>query len=188
MTQITEYACKDLVFHFNKKHLEDPTIPMWVIKTRGESFYVEHVTCELPWSTKETPDNSHTKGSIKIKKCLLTIDENNCATISKLSEDDEQRLSGRKKTVRIITKYGRALRKFLENKQHSPIKTFGGACSTTWYVCDIQDERVLTLAKLVLDDVRVLMPNEDYYRWYDQFDDTDVDIDSIDTWEDLYEP
>ena len=91
MSQI-EYACKDVVFHFNKKHLEDQTIPMWVLKTHGESFYVNHVNCEMPWSTKETPDNSHTKGSLKIKECLLTIDDNNEATISKLTIFDKVRL------------------------------------------------------------------------------------------------
>ena len=73
MAQI-EFGCKEVVFHFNKKHLEDQTIPMWVLKTHGESYYVNHVDCEIPWSTKETPDNSHTKGSIKVKDCLLKID------------------------------------------------------------------------------------------------------------------
>jgi hypothetical protein len=63
-----------LIFHFNKKHLEDPSIPMWSIKAKGETYYVKHVDCALPWSTKETPDNPHTKGSIKIKNCTLTID------------------------------------------------------------------------------------------------------------------
>ena len=65
--QQIEYACKDLVFHFNKKHLEDETIPMWVVKTHGETFYVDHVSADIAWSTKETPNNSHTKGSIKFK-------------------------------------------------------------------------------------------------------------------------
>jgi hypothetical protein len=80
------------VFHFNKKHLEDQTIPMWVLKTHGETFYVNHVNCELPWSTKETSDNSHTKGSIKVKDCLLTIDDDNLATISKITIYDKIRL------------------------------------------------------------------------------------------------
>ena len=92
MTQQIEYACKDLVFHFNKGHLEDETIPMWVIKTHGESFYVNHVTSELPWSTKETPDNTRTKGSIKFKECLLEIDPENNATIKSLSIFDKVRL------------------------------------------------------------------------------------------------
>lgn len=183
---IVEIACKEMVFHFNKKHLEDQTIPMWVVKTRGETLYVEHVDCSVPWSTKETPDNNHTKGSIKIKNCLLTIDQDNCAQVMPLSDSDRERLSGKKKTVRIITKYGQALRKFLENRKHSAIKTFGGACSTTWYVCDLPDERVLLLARMVLDDVRVLMPNEDYYRWYEKFEDDYIDEDNID-WGDLYE-
>lgn len=175
-----------MVFHFNKKHLEDQTIPMWAVKTRGETFYVEHVDCSVPWSTKETPDNDHTKGSIKIKNCLLTIDQDNCAQVMPLSDSDRERLSGKKKTVRIITKYGQALRKFLKNRKHGAIKTFGGACSTTWYVCDLPDERVLLLARMVLDDVRVLMPNEDYYRWYEKFEDDYIDEDNI-GWEDLYE-
>ena len=56
-----EYACKDVVFHFNKKHLEDETVPMWVLKTHGETFYVNHVTADMPWSTKETPDRKSTR-------------------------------------------------------------------------------------------------------------------------------
>jgi hypothetical protein len=56
-----------IVFHFNKKHLQDATIPMWVIKHKGKTHYVHHVTSEVGFSTKETPDNPHTKGSIKFK-------------------------------------------------------------------------------------------------------------------------
>ena len=42
---------------------------MWVIKVKGESHYVSHVVVKpnVGFSTKESPDNSHTKGSIKIK-------------------------------------------------------------------------------------------------------------------------
>lgn len=63
--------------HFNKMHLQDPTVPMWTIKSRGETYYVNHVNVEpgVGFSTKETPDNVHTKGSIKIKG-ILTIEEN----------------------------------------------------------------------------------------------------------------
>jgi len=66
--------CKsnDIVFHFNKKHLEDSRIPMWVIKCKGETHYVHHVNVDkgVGFSTKETPDNPHTKGSIKFKGVL----------------------------------------------------------------------------------------------------------------------
>jgi hypothetical protein len=47
---------------------------MWVLKVKGESYYVNHVECDAPWSTKETPDNPHTKGSIKIKNVDISID------------------------------------------------------------------------------------------------------------------
>ncbi|HYA84706.1 MAG TPA: hypothetical protein VEH06_14840 [Candidatus Bathyarchaeia archaeon] len=56
---------------------------MWVIKAKGETHYVRHVTALCPWSTKETPDNASTKGSIKFKDCRITIDENLEATITK---------------------------------------------------------------------------------------------------------
>ena len=74
--------CKEVVFHFNKKFLEDPSLPMWILKTRGETLYVNHVTALAPWSTKETPDNDHTKGSIKFRNVVLDIDANNEATIT----------------------------------------------------------------------------------------------------------
>ena len=75
--------CKELIFHFNKKHLEDPTIPMWVVKAKGETHYVDHVVCNVGWSTKETPDNPATKGSIKIKNCRVTL-ENGVAIIERV--------------------------------------------------------------------------------------------------------
>lgn len=57
-----------IVFHFNKAHITDPQgIPPWVIKYKGETHYVWHVNSEVGFSTKETPDNPHTKGSIKFK-------------------------------------------------------------------------------------------------------------------------
>lgn len=80
------------MFHFNKGHLTDPSIPMWVLKTKGESYYVNHVECNVPWSTKETPDNPSTKGSIKVKDCLLAIDDENTAILSQLTAEDRERL------------------------------------------------------------------------------------------------
>lgn len=77
-----ELLCTEVVFHFNKKHLENPSLPMWILKAKGNTYYVNHVDCNMPWSTKETPDNAHTKGAIKIKKCLLTITDQNEAILS----------------------------------------------------------------------------------------------------------
>ena len=64
-----------IVFHFNKAHLTDPTIPMWVLKIKGETHYVSHVTVEpgVGFCTKETPDNPHTKGAIKIKGTVTFV-------------------------------------------------------------------------------------------------------------------
>lgn len=60
---------RDVIFHFNKKHLENSDIPMWVIKHKGKTYYVNHVDVDegVGFSTKETPSNPHTKGSLKIK-------------------------------------------------------------------------------------------------------------------------
>jgi hypothetical protein len=56
---------------------------MWVIKCRGQTFYVNHIDADCPFSTKETPDNPSTKGSIKFKKVNVSIDENNNAKLWK---------------------------------------------------------------------------------------------------------
>ena len=84
MKQITEKP-EEIVFHFNKKHLEIPTIPMWVVKCRGDTYYVNHVEVSpgVGFSTKETPNNPHTKGSIKFK-ANLEIEENNNIITAKI--------------------------------------------------------------------------------------------------------
>ena len=175
MKQI-EYACKDVVFHFNKKHLEDQTIPMWVLKFHGETLYVNHVDCNIPWSTKETPDNSHTKGSIKVKEVLLQIDDDNCATLSKLTFVDKIRLRNQKLGItRIIVKEGNDYWKFKEalkqyKIKHGPIKGIGGACSSTFFIADILEKSQFTmlgLAMSVCPSFRILKPNEGYYKYYD---------------------
>lgn len=67
--------CKEVIFHFNKGHLQDPTIPMWVIKAKGQTYYLDHVDALVGWSTKETPNNDHTKGSLKFKNVHVTIED-----------------------------------------------------------------------------------------------------------------
>ena len=182
MSQI-EFACDDVVFHFNKKHLEDSTIPMWVVKTKGKTYYVEHVECSVPWSTKETPDNSHTKGSIKVKDCLLVIDDSNCACISKLTLFDKVRLRNQRLGItRVITRYGIELRISLEKHKikHGPIKRVGGGCGSTFYITDIYEEQDYTMLALVVTELRKLMPNEPYYKMYDDpkyANENDIDLD-----------
>lgn len=49
---------------------------MWVLKVKGETHYVSHVTVEpgVGFQTKETPDNPHTKGAIKLKGSVRIFD------------------------------------------------------------------------------------------------------------------
>jgi len=75
-------TCKEAVFHFNKQSLKDTTLPPWVVKAKGQTYYVSHVTANATWSTKETPDNAHTKGAIKFKDVNLEINDKNEAVIS----------------------------------------------------------------------------------------------------------
>ena len=136
---------------------------MWILKVKGESYYVDHVDCKIGWSTKETPDNSHTKGSIKIKNCLLTIDDDNLATITELTTHDKARLRNRKKGItRIITQWGTKLKDVLKqnNIKHGPVRTIGGACSTTFYVTDILKQSHLTILQLSFNEFRILKENE----------------------------
>lgn len=66
-----------IVFHFNKAHNKDKNIPPWVVKAKGKTYYVNHLDSEVGFKTKETPDNSHTKGSLQFKGILEIVEENN---------------------------------------------------------------------------------------------------------------
>lgn len=169
MKQI-EYACKDLVFHFNKGHLADETIPMWVVKAHGVTFYVNHVTADMPWSTKETPGNEKTKGSIKFKKCKLTIDPDNNATISRLGIADAWLKHPERRAGRILFSYGGRMHRALSESEfeHSRFKNVEGSCGSSFIICDLLDERELTFAGIKYTGAfRILAPNEHYYQAYD---------------------
>ncbi len=161
------------MFHFNKKHLEDQTIPMWVLKTQGKTYYVNHVECSIPWSTKETPDNPHTKGSIKVKDCLLVIDDDNNATLSKLTVHDKIRIHNEAKGItRIVCGWQnkQALEAAIKQSklQHGPFKKVGGSCGSQYFVTDIHDKAELAFLTLSAGDkFRVLMPNDALYKAYD---------------------
>ena len=170
-----EIPCtKDIIFHFNKKHLEDPSIPMWVIKAKGQTMYVNHVTCQVPWSTKETPDSTHTKGAIKIKNALLTINDNNEAEITPLTAHDIVRLKNQEKGYqRILVPWSRQ-REILDwckqtKVKHGVFKSVQGGCGSSFYVTDIMDRNGMAQLALTFtpQDYRILNPNEAYYQAYD---------------------
>lgn len=142
---------------------------MWTLKAHGCTLYVNHVTAEVPWSTKETSSSSHTKGSLKFKHCKLTIDGNNCATISKLGLLDRS-LPHPKLIHRIIFKYYSQLHQELlaDEYKHTELKHISGGCGTSWVICDLLDEQEITLIGLKhTNDFRILSPNEVYYKAYD---------------------
>ena len=171
------------MFHFNKGHLTDPTIPMWVIKSHGVTFYVNHVSAEIPWTTKETPDNPSTKGSIKFKNCKLSIDRDNNATLSKLGLLD-RRLPHPYIANRIIAGVGSNFHTALKagEFQHSEIKFVSGGCGSSFLICDLLDKNEALMAALkYAGKFRMLAPNEKYYFDYDtakiifELDDEDED-------------
>lgn len=69
-------------FHFNKKSLEWSFLPMWTLKAKGRSYYVNHINSEVASSTRETPDNPSTKGSIRIPRGTIRFSPDGTATIS----------------------------------------------------------------------------------------------------------
>ncbi len=180
MSKQIEYACKDVVFHFNKKHLEDQTIPMWVLKFHGETLYVNHVDAQLPWTTKETPDNNHTKGSLKFKNALLRVNENNEATLTELTLVDKFRLRNQRLGItRIMAYHGSKMHKALlaNEYKHSPIKTIRGACASSFIICDLLSKNETLLARIKYDDWREVKPNESYYTEYDNVKEENIKVD-----------
>ncbi|AUZ95033.1 hypothetical protein FDI40_gp254 [Agrobacterium phage Atu_ph07] len=73
---------RNIEFHFNKKHLQYPdVVPMWILKAKGSTYYLNHIDCSTPWTTRERPEHQSTKGSIRIKKGTIEIDKNGNAVI-----------------------------------------------------------------------------------------------------------
>ncbi len=72
--------CRNIDFHFNKGSLEFPFLPMWTLKARGMTFYINHIDAQIPWSTRELPEGS-TRGMIRLKNGDITIDVEGNATI-----------------------------------------------------------------------------------------------------------
>jgi len=143
---------------------------MWVLKTHGKTYYVNHVDCQVPWSTKETPDNPSTKGSLKIKDCLLTINDNNEATITKLTPTDKVRIRNQRAGItRIMFSYGGDMYNALKSNEfkHSPFKNVEGSCGSEYTICDMLNKEEVTFAALKYQ-FRILSANENYYQAYDQ--------------------
>ena len=123
--------------------------------------------------TKETPDNLHTKGSIKVKDCLLVIDEDNNASLSKLTFRDKVRLRNEANGItRIVCSWHKKSQLEAAIKQskikHGPFKRVGGGCGSQYFITDIHKKSELSFLTLSAGELfRVLMPNEALYSAYD---------------------
>ncbi|CAM6055296.1 unnamed protein product [Sphagnum tenellum] len=78
---LTMEDCRMIDFHYNKGSDQNPDLPRWVVKTKGKTFYVKHITANCPWSTRETPEGS-TKGMLRFRNCNLHINAEGEAIIS----------------------------------------------------------------------------------------------------------
>lgn len=65
-----------MVFHYNKAHNTNSQIPPWVVKCKGQSFYINHMIISpgVGFSTKETPNNPHTKAALKVRGQLKLVE------------------------------------------------------------------------------------------------------------------
>jgi len=145
---------------------------MWVLKSRGKSYYIDHLEADLPFSTKETPDNPHTKGAIKFKNVHVTINEENVAQLRRATALDLQEQKEKDKPpIRVIadgvnlTKLTEVVKKF--KIQHDPIKKYGGECRDDFFVFDLKRDQDFTLLSMATDvNIRLLNANEHYYTEY----------------------
>lgn len=157
---------------------------MWCIKSHGVTFYVNHVSAEIPWTTKETPDNPSTKGSIKFKDCKLSIDRDNNATLSRLKFRD-RKLQHPRIANRIICSFGGEFYQALYSNefQHSKVKKVSGGCGSSFIICDLLDKNEALIAALkYAGKFRLLTPNERYYFDYetsDYIEEYDEDEDDV---------
>jgi len=161
---------------------------------KGQTFYVNHVDANLPWTTKETPDNVRTKGAIKFRDCLVTIGEDNCANIQVLTKADEIRIRNRERGITRLQIYFHTKWQDMLDRlgiKHGPIKRFSGGCGRQYHVIDILSKEHMMLLSLGADQpnmYRIISPIESLYKMYDdpsfELDADDEDSDDEDESED----
>ena len=78
---LTLEDCRTIDFYYNRASNEFAELPMWVLKCRGKTYYLHHVSAECAWSTHERPDSS-TRGMMRFRNCTLHINAQGEATIT----------------------------------------------------------------------------------------------------------
>lgn len=76
--------CDTVDAHFNRGSNEFRQLPMWVVKAKGRTFYVNHITSDAPWSTRERPDAS-TRGMLRFRRVRLELTADGEAIIASRS-------------------------------------------------------------------------------------------------------
>jgi hypothetical protein len=145
---------------------------MWILMAKGQTYYVDHVSADLPWTTKETPNNVRTKGAIKFKDCNLQILEDNTAVISSLTAVDIARIRHRSKGLVRIMMSQMGLAKVMEtikfqNMWHGTVKRIGQGCGRVGYLIDIREKEMLILTLTHKEDFNIIQPNHPYFSLYD---------------------
>lgn len=174
MEDLAYIAYCDAIFHFNKKHLEDPSIPMWVIKTRGKTFYLEHISFQgIDFETKETPDNDHTKGSLKFKDVIFSMDHNKQGLITyadpdSMSKANAWRMTHEGKIVLELDEPNEVKAAMKKNGiKHGPFTEVEGSCGSTFqYTYVTKPEDVTLLALSCPDAFEVVEPGSYGFQRY----------------------
>jgi hypothetical protein len=169
---------------------------MWIIMAKGKTYYVDHVEANIPWTTKETPNNIRTKGAIKFKNALLRLD-NGSASIDVLTEEDRERLAALLPT-RIHFRYKNEFLWLLQHNgiMHGPCMQFAGGCGRNSYVIEIEKDDLTMLAMAYPNQFEILTEDSPYYQWYGEgingkevvlnpeFEGVIVDSKTMTAWED----
>ena len=74
-------VCRNVDFHYNKGQIQFPFLPMWTLRVKGKSYYVDEVEANVPWTTRARASSS-TKGVLRFSKCRIVISKNKVAMIS----------------------------------------------------------------------------------------------------------
>jgi hypothetical protein len=163
---------------------------------KGKTYYVDHVTSNLPWTTKETIHNPRTKGAIKFKNALLRL-EDGIAEIMELTDEDRLRLSALLPT-RIHFRYKNEFLWLLQHNdiKHGPCMRFSGGCGRNSYVIEIEKDDLTMLAMTYPNQFEILTEDNPYYQWYGEgkngtevflnpeFEGVIVDSKTMTAWED----
>ena len=134
---------------------------------KGKTYYVDHVAANIPWTTKETPNNIRTKGAIKFKNALLRL-EDGSASIDVLTAEDAERLTAALPS-RILFYYKNEILWLLKHNgiEHKECKHFNGSCGTNLYVVELAREDLTMLALVYANQFRILGEDDIYYNLYE---------------------